>query len=93
MGWLAFDGLRASETLRCIFVMVAYLLALAIAVLLALLSLFPNVLGSARKSLGNLVDLALRPLKAIHTGRIGDFVAWFIFGIAAYGAILLLCTK
>jgi len=29
MGWLAFDGLRASETLRCIFVMVAYLLALA----------------------------------------------------------------
>jgi len=68
-------------------------IALAIAVLLALLSLFPNVLGSARKSLGNLVDLALRPLKAIHTGRIGDFVAWFIFGIAAYGAILLLCTK
>ena len=68
-------------------------IALSIAVLLALLALFPNVLGSARKSLGGLVDLSLRPLKALHTVRIGDFVAWFIFGIAAYGAILLLCSK
>jgi len=29
IGWLAFDGLRASESFRCILVMAAYLLALA----------------------------------------------------------------
>jgi len=29
IGWLAFGGLRASESLRCIFVLAAYLLALA----------------------------------------------------------------
>ena len=29
VGWLAFDGLRAAETFRCIFVLAAYLLALA----------------------------------------------------------------
>lgn len=29
VGWLAFDGLRPAETFRCIFVLAAYLLALA----------------------------------------------------------------
>lgn len=29
VGWLAFDGLRSAETFRCIFVLTAYLLALA----------------------------------------------------------------
>ena len=29
IGWLAFDGLRASESFRCVFVLASYLLALA----------------------------------------------------------------
>ena len=31
----------------------------------------------------------MRPLGAIHSGRNGDYVAWFAFGVAAYGALLL----
>jgi multicomponent Na+:H+ antiporter subunit D len=65
------------------------LVAFGAAIGLALLALFPTVLGSARKSLGHALDLILAPLKAIHTGRIGDYVAWFLFGIAGYGIFLL----
>lgn len=33
-------------------------------------------------------DEVLAPLRALHTGRIGDYVAWITFGFAAFGGLL-----
>lgn len=59
------------------------------AALLALAALFPKALGGASDRVGNILATLLQPLRAIHSGKVGDYVAWFIFGIGAYGAILL----
>jgi len=29
----------------------------------------------------------MRALRAMHTGRIGDYVAWLAFGTAAFGGL------
>lgn len=60
------------------------------AVLLSLYSLFPHVVGKRMaKQIGTVFEAAIRPLRAIHTGRVGDYAAWFILGIAAYGGFLV----
>lgn len=64
-----------------------------IAALLALAALYPGALGRAGEVISKTLGKAMRPLRAIHSGRIGDYVAWFIFGIAAYGGFLLLFSR
>jgi len=66
------------------------LLTAAIAAALAAWALFPGTLGTAGDAAVRVFCAPLRPFRAIHSGRIGDYVAWFIFGIAAYGGFLLL---
>jgi multicomponent Na+:H+ antiporter subunit D len=61
------------------------------AVLLSLLALFFHHIGRpvrepARRSL----KAVMHPFHAVHSGRIGDYAAWFAFGIAAYGLYFLL---
>ena len=66
------------------------LLTAAAAIALAAVSLFPQILGGrSSKVLGDLAEKMLWPIRAIHTGRIGDYVAWFVFGTAAYGIFLI----
>jgi multicomponent Na+:H+ antiporter subunit D len=36
---------------------------------------------------------ALRPLRAVHSGHAGDYVAWLTFGMAAFGGILAALTR
>jgi hypothetical protein len=31
--------------------------------------------------------LVVRPLKALHSGVVGDYVAWLVFGVALVGAL------
>lgn len=65
----------------------------ALAVLLALAALYPSTLGRAGAAVSNALGQMMRPLRAIHSGRIGDYVAWFVFGVAAYGAFLLIWIR
>src|SRR5581483_523836 len=61
----------------------------AAACVLALAALFPKSLGTASDRLGRVIAALLQPIRAIHSGKVGDYVAWFVFGIGVYGAILL----
>jgi hypothetical protein len=58
---------------------------------LATLGIFP----SPRKShfstwWEKTIALPLLRLRPLQSGRVGDYVAWLAFGIAAYGGMLLL---
>jgi multicomponent Na+:H+ antiporter subunit D len=61
----------------------------ACAALLALAALFPRALGRARRAVVHAIERAIHPLRAMHTGRVGDYVAWFILGVGVYGAMLV----
>jgi multicomponent Na+:H+ antiporter subunit D len=37
--------------------------------------------------------IVMRPLRAVHSGHIGDYVAFLTFGVAAYGGILALLLR
>jgi multicomponent Na+:H+ antiporter subunit D len=65
----------------------------ALALLLALAALYPSALGQAGQRASEALGVAMRPLRAIHSGRIGDYIAWFVFGVAAYGGFLLLHAR
>ena len=69
------------------------LLAAAAAVALALAALYPRALGRAGTLTSRALGRAMHPFRAIHSGRIGDYIAWFVFGVAAYGAVLLLRVR
>ncbi len=61
------------------------------AVGLALAALFPRSLsraGSAKA--GKLLKQGMRPLRAIQSGRVGDYMAWFVLGVAIYCGLLVL---
>ena len=61
------------------------------AVAAAALALFPGVLGTRLNwRLGRGLIAAMRPLRKLQSGNVGDYVAWFAFGIAVYGGLLLL---
>jgi multicomponent Na+:H+ antiporter subunit D len=66
------------------------LLTIVIAAVIALWCLFQNATGRLGRRVANVLGYLLQPLRAIHTGRIGDYVAWFVFGIAAYAGLLFL---
>jgi multicomponent Na+:H+ antiporter subunit D len=42
---------------------------------------------------GVLARLVLRPLRAAHSGHVGDYVAWLTVGMAAFGGILAASTR
>ncbi|HSU69148.1 MAG TPA: proton-conducting transporter membrane subunit, partial [Tepidisphaeraceae bacterium] len=69
------------------------LLTAAVAVLLALAALFPSKLGKAGDSISNTLAMLLKPVRVIHSGRIGDYIAWFVFGVACYGGFLLIWSR
>jgi len=61
------------------------------AVAMAALALFGNRgRGSAGARLADLGERALAPLRAVHSGRVGDYVAWLVSGVAALGGALAL---
>ena len=67
---------------------------LAAAFGVALLAVFPGVLGRRLNwRLGRALVAAMRPLRRLQSGSVGDYVAWFAFGIAAYGGLLLLFLR
>lgn len=66
------------------------LMTAGLAVLLALAALFPRALGRSGKAFSHALNSAMQPFRAIHSGKIGDYVAWFVFGVAAYGIFLVL---
>jgi multicomponent Na+:H+ antiporter subunit D len=61
---------------------------------LAALTLFrdrlrPLPIGAA----GRLLRALLKPLQAAHSGHVGDYVAWLMFGLAAFGAALTAAAR
>jgi multicomponent Na+:H+ antiporter subunit D len=67
-------------------------LAVALLVLVACwAALFPKSREALpAKPVGLVLTRALVVLRKFQSGRVGDYVAWFAFGIAAYGGMLLL---
>jgi multicomponent Na+:H+ antiporter subunit D len=69
-------------------------ITILVALCLAGLSLFPAILGTRLNwSLGRGLTAAMRPLRKLQSGNVGDYVACFVFGIAAYGALLLVLAR
>lgn len=64
------------------------------AIAVALGALFPQFLGKhfARLS-GRALLQIMEPLRKIQTGRIGDYIAWLVLGVATYGGLLLLFER
>ena len=69
------------------------LLTAGIAAALALAALYRSRLGAAGKALTIALGRAMHPFRAIHSGRVGDYIAWFVLGVAAYGGSLLLWAQ
>ncbi len=67
-----------------------------VAVVLAMLAIAAAALFPKSKKLkfaqptGAALAKLVVPLRTLQSGRVGDYVAWFAFGIAAYGGMLLL---
>lgn len=58
-----------------------------LAVLLALIVLFRHRLPGLRHLPDRIYMKAMHPFRAIHSGIIGDYVAWLTFGVALMGGI------
>lgn len=62
----------------------------AAAFAIALAALFPRFCGGKLSSwLGIGIVAIMRPLRTLQSGLVGDYVAWFVFGFALYGGLLL----
>lgn len=65
-------------------------ITLAGALIVAWLSLFPRAFGRGIAEVGgSLLESLLRPLRALQSGQVGDYVAWFVLGMAAYAGLLV----
>ncbi len=61
------------------------------AMLLAYLSLSAESFGRAvNQAIGRAIIAVFKPLRRLQSGMIGDYVAWFVLGMAIYGGVLLL---
>jgi multicomponent Na+:H+ antiporter subunit D len=69
------------------------LLTIVLAAGMVLWGLYPQRTGTIGRRAANSLAHIVKPVRSIHTGRIGDYVAWFVFGIAAYAGFLLLSMK
>jgi multicomponent Na+:H+ antiporter subunit D len=67
--------------------------ATAAALALAALSLFrpARVIGRHQRTLG--IHYLMRPLHQLHSGHVGDYVTFLTFGVAAFGAVLIMLLK
>jgi hypothetical protein len=55
-----------------------------------LLAIFHGVLGKRINWwLGRAIVFAMRPLRRLQSGKVSDYVALFVFGIACYCGLLL----
>lgn len=60
----------------------------AIAVALAAAALYRHRLPAVARALGT-ADPALRLLRRVHSGRVGDYIVWMVLGVAASGLAVL----
>ena len=51
--------------------------------LLAAVSIFRQKL----RMKANLIDELAKPLRYLHSGHVGDYVAWLTFGVLCFGAL------
>jgi multicomponent Na+:H+ antiporter subunit D len=66
-------------------------ITLALTIVLAALPLFPQIFGTRLNwFLSRTLVAAIRPFRQLQSGNIGDYIAWFALGIAAYAGLLLL---
>ncbi len=63
------------------------------AVVLALLALFRQRLPRVLHAAGRLGEAALRPLHALHSGDVADYVTWIVVGVAVLGGLFALLTR
>jgi multicomponent Na+:H+ antiporter subunit D len=88
--WVLTPGIESTETFpRFGFELLTIILAGGI----ALWGLYPQAAGGVAGRVANFLSHLVQPLRAIHSGRIGDYVAWFVFGIATYAGFLLLSHR
>jgi multicomponent Na+:H+ antiporter subunit D len=64
------------------------LLSASLAVVVALLALYSNRLPSSVRLLSGATRPIAAGLRALHTGHVGDYVAWMLIGVAALGALV-----
>jgi multicomponent Na+:H+ antiporter subunit D len=73
---------------------VAILATAAVAIGGAVVTIERRHLPSRVVDIGSvLARFALRPLRAVHSGHAGDYVAWLTVGMAAFGGILAVLTR
>lgn len=65
------------------------LLAVALAVCVALIAIYQDSLPDGLTSLGRRISPVRHVLHRAHSGHIGDYVAWLLFGSAALFALVL----
>jgi multicomponent Na+:H+ antiporter subunit D len=63
--------------------------ALAIAVLIALIDLFSD----RTRQMVIAMSKPLKPIRMLHSGHVGDYVAFVTFGIAIFGVVCGLCLR
>lgn len=74
--------------------MVHGLIATCGALALAALALFPGFIPRAiRRGSDRVCGPFLRRLRALHSGHIGDYVTWLLFGVALFGGLLVVFCK
>jgi multicomponent Na+:H+ antiporter subunit D len=44
-----------------------------------------RVPGTLSRGLSGIAERAVAPLRALHSGHIGDYVAWLVLGVALLG--------
>ncbi len=70
------------------------LAALAATALLAWMALFPSIFGAKiNRQLGHWIVRGMGNLRSIQSGRVGDYIAWLVLGIAVYGILLVLLRR
>jgi multicomponent Na+:H+ antiporter subunit D len=69
-------------------------ITLAASLAVAALALFPGGLGDrVNWGAGRVLIAAMRPLRKLQSGHVGDYVAWFALGIAFYAGLLLILHR
>jgi multicomponent Na+:H+ antiporter subunit D len=64
--------------------------SLALTLLLAWIALFPSVIPpKANRVMSHWIVRGMGNLRKIQSGRVGDYVAWIVLGIAVYGTLLI----
>ncbi len=59
-----------------------------LSIAIAFASLYARRFPAAVRHLSGVVALPVRAVRRVHSGHIGDYVAWFLAGLAALGALI-----